>query len=128
MWVVLGHIFFYFIPGTVNIQTSLEKTTMLTYPFLIVEAAFFSVDIFFFIAGFLLAYVFLKDVSKGFIKFPTAIFQRMLRLWPSYIFAILIYYSVYLHLGNGPNWGTDEKDVKYCNAMWKPLIFVDNLV
>jgi peptidoglycan/LPS O-acetylase OafA/YrhL len=85
----------------------------LTPFFLFIEAGLFSIDVFFFVGGFLLAYVFLKgnnsenpSSKKGF-TYALAIVQRFLRLWPSYIFAILIYYSVYLHIGDGPFWGMD---------------------
>jgi peptidoglycan/LPS O-acetylase OafA/YrhL len=88
----------------------------------------FAVDVFFFIAGLLLTHVFLRDSSKLLAKYPLAIFQRMLRIWPSYIFTILIYYSVYDHLGSGPLWGQDEIYTSVCGRMWKPIFFVDNLV
>lgn len=33
-----------------------------------------------------------------------AIVNRALRFWPSYIVVILIYYSLYVHSGSGPQW------------------------
>ena len=68
----------------------------------------FAVDVFFYVGGFLLAYVFVKEGQNTLGKYPLAIVQRFLRFWPSYLFAILIFYSVYLHLGQGPHWASDE--------------------
>lgn len=67
---------------------------------------------------------------KSVLKYPLAILHRLLRFWPSYIMAILIYYSLFLHSGEGPLWWTVEKagQVENCSSIWKPLIFVDNLV
>jgi hypothetical protein len=57
-----------------------------------------------------------------------AIVQRLLRLWPSYIFALIVYYSVYIHMGSGPIWGQDQEVVQMCTRMWRPIFFVDNFV
>jgi hypothetical protein len=40
----------------------------------------------------------------------------------------MIYYSVYLHLAEGPLWGVDQQQVLWCKKIWKPLFFIDNLV
>jgi peptidoglycan/LPS O-acetylase OafA/YrhL len=66
-----------------------------------------AVDTFFFVGGFLVTYSIIKNIKnhkKGFKFYLLAILQRALRFWPSYIFIILIYYSIYLHLGSGPQW------------------------
>ncbi len=128
IWVVFGHMCFNLVPGAVNLISSLEKNTMETWIFLFVDSAFFSVDTFFFLAGMLLAYVILRENSKSPLKYPLGIIQRVLRLWPSYIFTILIYYSIYLHMGSGPNWGSDQDEVSNCSHMWRPVLFIDNLI
>lgn len=60
MWVVLGHVISTLIGQSVNMQTSVEKNTLLTPFFLFVEGGFFSVDVFFFVTGLLLAFTVLK--------------------------------------------------------------------
>lgn len=107
IWVVFGHTMSYSISGSVNISSSIEKNSLLKPFFLIVEAGLFAVDIFFYVGGILLAYVFLRQANQSRAKYPLALVQRLLRFWPSYLFAMLIYYSVYLHLGDGPRWGVD---------------------
>ncbi len=75
-----------------------------------------------------MSYLVLRDTSKNSWKYLIGIFQRFLRFWPSYLFAIMIYYSVYLHLAEGPLWGVDQQQVLWCKKIWKPLFFIDNLV
>ena len=128
MWVIIGHMYGNLLMGALNIQSSVEKNSFEKPFFLLIEGGVFAVDVFFFIAGLLLAHVFLRDLSRSLAKYPLAIIQRMLRLWPSYIFTILIYYSVYVHFGSGPLWGQDEIYTSACGKMWKPIFFVDNLV
>ncbi len=41
---------------------------------------------------------------------------------------MLIFYTIYLNLGSGPRWGSDEETVKFCGSMWRAIFFVDNLV
>lgn len=127
MWVVLGHTFSFVIGGAMNIM-SIEQFSLLKPFYLLIEAGLFSVDVFFFVGGLLVAYVVLRDSSKSHLKYLVAILQRVLRFWPSYIFAIMFYYAIYLHLGSGPNWGSDEEEVRFCESIWKPLLFVDNIV
>lgn len=66
--------------------------------------------------------------NKSLFAYPLAILQRLLRFWPSYIMAMLIFYTIYLHLGSGPRWGSDQETVEYCSGMWRAIFFVDNLV
>ncbi len=97
----------YTVDGSTNIPTSVQDNSLLSPFFIIVEAAMFAVDVFFFVGGILLVYVFVREKHNGLGKYPLAIVQRFLRFWPSYIYAILVFYSVYLHLGSGPRWGWD---------------------
>lgn len=88
--------------NVVNV-TTLEKQTEKPF-FLLVEGGFLAVDVFFWIGGFLVAFSVLRAHTKKLIKYPMAIVHRVLRFWPSYIMTLLIFYSVYLHLGGGPLW------------------------
>ena len=128
MWVIFGHLYSVRLQNCVNaldIKQEVESTF-----FLFFIAAFFAVDVFFYIGGFLVAYSFLRSNMKSLLKYPLAIVHRLLRFWPSYIMTILIYYSLFLHAGSGPLWWLAEilGQVNNCASMWKPLIFVDNLV
>jgi peptidoglycan/LPS O-acetylase OafA/YrhL len=62
MWVVIGHVFSFFLgSGVVNIddiEVPANKPS-----FLLIEAGLVSVDIFFMLGGFFLAFVFLRQKS-----------------------------------------------------------------
>ncbi len=97
---------------------------------MLVVAAFFAVDVFFFLGGFLVAYSFLREKSKNPLKYPIAIVHRILRFWPSYLMTILILYAVFLQMGHGIFWFQNEAtdQIDNCAQIWKPMFFVDNLV
>ncbi len=98
--------------------------------FLVFLAAFFAVDVFFYIGGFLVAYSFLRNSMKSMAKYPLAIVHRILRFWPSYIMAMVIYYGIMMHTGSGPLWPNlmTYGQIENCKTLWKPIIFVDNIV
>ena len=128
MWVIIGHSYANILFGSLNIQSSVQKNAFEKPFYLLIEGGTFAVDVFFFIAGLLLAFVFLRDTSQSLAKYPLAIVQRVLRLWPSYIFTLMVFYSVYIHMGSGPIWGSDQAFVQMCSNMWRPIFFVDNFV
>lgn len=72
----------------------------------------------------------MREKSKSILKYPLAILHRVLRFWPSYIVAILLYYSVYIHTNSGPIWQMNWTlgQIPYCEGAWKSLFFIDNLV
>ncbi len=127
-WVIFGHQFSIRLQNDVNALSIPKKVTDFFYLF--VTAAFFAVDVFFSVGGFLVAYSFLREKSKNPLKYPIAIVHRILRFWPSYITAILIYYGIFLHMGSGPFWHQVDKagQVSECSRMWKSIFFVDNIV
>lgn len=98
--------------------------------FLIILSAFFAVDVFFYIGGFLVAYSFLRNSMKSIMKYPLAIAHRLLRFWPSYIMAMIIYFGIMIHTGYGPLWSKLQTvgQFQYCKSLWKPILFVDNIL
>ncbi len=96
-WVILGHAYSEQLHNTVNLLS--VEAQVETWFFLFVIAAFYAVDVFFFLGGFLVAYSFLREKSKNPLKYPMAIVHRVLRFWPSYLMAILILYGVFLQTG-----------------------------
>lgn len=75
-----------------------------------------------------MAFVFLRDKTKSLAKYPLAVLHRVLRIWPCYIITMLIYYTVFMHLGSGPRWSQNEPIVEMCSDMWRSMLFVDNFV
>lgn len=127
-WVVFGHTFTVRLKYNANIAGI--PSIVERFNFVIITGTFLAVDVFFFIGGFLFAYSFMREKSKGLLKYPMAIVHRLLRFWPSYIIVILLYYSVYIHTGDGPLWKENMTlgQIPYCENAWKSLLFVDNLV
>ncbi len=65
-------------------------------------------DIFFFVGGFFISYKFAKDLTGSILNFPLLILKRIFRYLPAYVLIILVWYSMFMHLGNGPKWIPDE--------------------
>lgn len=102
LWVIFGHLFSVRMKYDVNIAGL--PTIVERFFFLFVTGGFLAVDVFFFIGGFLVAYSFMREKSKSVLKYPMAIVHRILRFWPSYVVAILLYYSIQIHTSSGPLW------------------------
>ena len=126
LWVIFGHEYFFHLAIASN-APNFPKVLELPF-FLFVEGGMLAVDTFFFVGGFMVAYVLLKDGRFGISKVPVAIFNRMLRFWPSFLLVILLFYGVFLHLGSGPFWPANEPLVQICSHFWRSLLYIDNLV
>lgn len=83
-----------------------------------VPAAYFAVDTFFWIGGFLITLGMLEQVKKvrNFRNFYFGcVLHRLIRIWPTYVLAILIYWKVAPFLGSGPIWRTFYTLTCACN-------------
>lgn len=72
-------------------------------------AAYFAVDTFFWISGFLMTIGMLEQMKKKipFFKFYIGcIVHRFIRIWPTYMIAILIFWKIAPYFGSGPIWPT----------------------
>jgi peptidoglycan/LPS O-acetylase OafA/YrhL len=129
-WIVFGHdMWFRFM----NIKNWMETNDVLTTPGIptLVPAAYFAVDTFFWIGGFLGIIGLLEQMKKmnGFIKFYIrCIIHRLVRIWPTYILAILIYWKIAPYISNGPIWYSFSLTTSHCNHggfLWN-MFFLDN--
>lgn len=127
LWVILGHEMSMPIGYSTNILNA-EKSILSDWRFLVIEAGLYAVDTFYFVGGLLLGYAFMKDQFKSGMKYLIAIVNRYLRLVPSYFVAIMIFYGLIPHMGSGPFWEKSMTVVWDCHSLWRPLLFVDNLV
>jgi peptidoglycan/LPS O-acetylase OafA/YrhL len=89
------------------------------------------VAVFFYIGGFLVAFLVIKEVLKDDWRLSINILQRVLRILPSFLYVILLYVAYYPLLspnqdwnGNNPPLGTDGD----CSQFWKVILFIDNFV
>ncbi len=107
-WIVFGHdLWFRFM----NIRNWMDSIDILTTPGLTTlgPAAYFAVDVFFWIGGFLVTMGMLDQMKKR-IKFIPFYFgcivHRFIRIWPTYMIAILMFWKVAPYFGSGPIWPT----------------------
>lgn len=125
-WIVLGHSVTIRVIDTENWITLKNQFNQLFA--LVPLGAFFAVDIFFYLGGFLLGYVFFSQLKKNNVGlYFMAMVHRLLRFYPSYITAILIWYQIFPHLGSGPFWPQVDRFVEPCNFMWRNILFIDNM-
>jgi len=105
-----------------------EKPGMMTYG----GSGYYAVDSFFWLAGFLQTVLMidkLKEKSLSAKIYFGLLSHRWMRIWPTYIICILIYYKIMPHLGEGPIWFNYTNMLKTCDDgnVWKNVFFVDNL-
>mmetsp|Transcript_52562 Transcript_52562/g.169601 ORF Transcript_52562/g.169601 Transcript_52562/m.169601 type:complete len:696 (+) Transcript_52562:42-2129(+) len=111
MWIILGHSFLMptAIAGFQNMQdvvdTSMNHDTAEGGAFMMfLLSANMGVDSFFFLSGFLLSLITLKELRAraGKINVAWAVALRYLRLTPSLVLAMLVYWQIWPHLAYGP--------------------------
>ncbi|XP_054712218.1 nose resistant to fluoxetine protein 6-like [Uloborus diversus] len=126
-WVILGHTYIMSIHIIGNRIDVLKQ--MDSFPFQMLLQSPFSVDSFFLLSGFLLSYLFLKEVAKknGKINWIYFYCHRLWRLTPAYMVVVFFYMFVFKYLGSGPFW-----DDRYCEAQsgtwWKYLLYINNFI
>lgn len=129
-WIVLGHDQWF---RFMNIKNWTETLDILTNPGIVtmVPAAYFAVDTFFWIGGFLITLGMLDQVrkAKSFVKFYFGcVLHRFIRIWPTYMVAILMYWKIAPYLGDGPIWRSFYTLSCSCNdggVLWN-MFFLDN--
>jgi peptidoglycan/LPS O-acetylase OafA/YrhL len=125
MWVVIGHVYSNFLAGIVNLGNFAH---LFSHPFvLIILSGILSVDVFFALGGFFLAFIILRQKIK--VKLCLmAVLQRVLRIWPAFILAMMFYYSLAGRFGSGPFWDKLAINSSICQSMWREILFVSNFI
>jgi peptidoglycan/LPS O-acetylase OafA/YrhL len=93
--------------------------------------AFFAVDTFFYLGGFVLSYFLLIELekSKGRLRWGLLYLHRYLRIAPCLAFVIGFDYLIVPNLNSGPLWEGTIRSVRDCGQYWwSNLLFVNNLV
>jgi peptidoglycan/LPS O-acetylase OafA/YrhL len=129
-WVVLGHTFTYMAApvGYDNLMTIKDLVSRVSFQ--VVPAAELSVDVFFYLSGFLVAYMVLKEMKAKHGRMPWGLFyfHRYWRLTPVYGFVILVYTTLTPYMIRGPFhflYRSTKTDlcVKY---WWTNLLYINN--
>lgn len=116
-----------------NIKNWLDTITIMQTPGIatLTCAAYFAVDTFFWIGAFLVTIGMLPQLKKAsnFTKFYFgALLHRFIRIWPTYMIAILIYWKIAPLLGSGPIWINYQLLTNACKnggILWN-MFFLDN--
>ena len=95
-------------------------------------SAYFAVDVFFFLGGFLAAYMVIEKLTKMKRITPAIVpsmwLHRFLRIWPTFAFCLLFYYKLTPYFFSGPIWSMYITETKYCDGtFWRNLLFIDNM-
>ena len=133
-WVILGHTyaFILMVGGFKNINF-VFSSFLPRFSAQAVINAYPAVDSFFYISGFLVAYLTLREMKRrnGSFPFITYYLHRILRLTPTYMFVLFFFWFMPIHLGEGPRTaiiaGPDSPQYKYCSSYWwTNLLYINN--
>ncbi len=128
-WVLWGHVFFISMGiGFKNIYDVINKTEKLYYSILI--SGVISVDVFFYISGFLLYFnlkKYLKPKTNKILFFLISLFQRYIRLMPFYLIGIFAITNILPFLIDGPKNINIQLFLNGCEKYWwHNLLFLQN--
>ncbi|CAK82315.1 unnamed protein product (macronuclear) [Paramecium tetraurelia] len=128
MMVVYGHSSLLIIQAT--FQTELLVALQSQRAIITVDMLY-SVDIFFWLGGFFMAFVMCETKrAKALGKNPASLFlvilHRLLRIWPCYIICIMINSYILPYLGGGPRWWSAMNYTDCAAGAFRNLLFIDN--
>ena len=131
LWVIFGHTYYYILSSPVMNPTKIiDIVQNFWYSFLF--QAPFSVDAFFFLAGFLSAYIMIGEIKKrnGKLNFFMLFFHRYYRIMPLYSFLIFMAWYFVPYLKQGPMWPDYEMTTNDgCSKhWWTNIIFLNNFI
>ncbi|XP_064611188.1 O-acyltransferase like protein-like [Liolophura sinensis] len=137
-WVILCHTFYY---GVFSISENQTAENMIDAPGYLQRFTFmplvygtFSVDTFFVLSGFLVAYLFFKDIDKrkGRVtcaKMVVFYVHRFWRLTPIYMIVIMMFTGLHKYVIFGPLLPRDMSNAENCKTnWWTNLLYINNLV
>jgi peptidoglycan/LPS O-acetylase OafA/YrhL len=130
-WVILWHNTsnYFDFSALSNFTDYLDQFTKPSY--ILNYTATYAVDSFFWLSGLLMSYLFIieaeKSMSVG--KFVMVYVHRVLRITPVYIFVLIFFWTMHIHLGNGPLWFNIGSFYHDCDRYWySNLIFMNNFI
>ncbi|XP_069118681.1 nose resistant to fluoxetine protein 6-like [Argopecten irradians] len=131
-WVILGHNYSAGLQFSVN-ELPFYEEMFNRWTFQAIGNAFVSVDSFFTMSGFLLSYLFMKEMKKsdGKMNWAMFYFHRFWRLTPPYMLVLMISATLTRYMGGdgGPNWAKKGIELDYCeDTWWTNLLYINNFV
>ncbi|EAR83718.3 acyltransferase family protein (macronuclear) [Tetrahymena thermophila SB210] len=136
MQVIFGHEFYLHMNYMSNPQDLMiiQNRSFVLFLF----SCLYSVDVFFWLGGFFLAYVVadekqqrnfsMKKPVKTAISFLFAIINRVFRIFPCYFLVLMFYWRLSPFVGSSPTWDVFMHGAALCDTRWwQNLLFIDNL-
>ncbi|KAF8797101.1 Nose resistant to fluoxetine protein 6 like protein [Argiope bruennichi] len=125
-WVILCHSYAFCGMLTRNLAETIQFVDH--WFFQIILNGFYSVDSFFLLSGFLVAYLFFQQCAKSNGKIPWVYFyvHRYLRLTPVYAIVMLFYTFVNPYIADGPLWPDVDHDQNCYDNWWYNLLYINN--
>jgi len=130
-WIVYGH---HYVVGPQYADNILDfpemrKDSWLLIPF----ASSFAVDVFFYMSGFLFAFLAISKLARmqlSFKSYSHLAFHRLFRIWPSYFIALIFYWKILPILGDGPIWFqlTDQTSLCDNGKILNNILLIDNFL
>lgn len=130
-WVILGHVLSSLLNGAMVNKFDMYAELQ-SLSFQLVNNATLAVDTFFFMSGFLVAYLFLKhSAPKGFVEGKTMVLyyvHRYLRLTPSMMIWIMIQATIVTYIGEGrPAWKEFQGAPPCRETWWHNLLYINSV-
>merc|ERR1712137_169100 len=131
MFVVMGHTFYRLWDSMAILNFQSVANTVQNLRFQVVIAGLYAVDTFFWLSGFLVAYLFIRELQgkglSGKMMFMFY-FHRIYRLTPSLVVGVFFYYLIVPYWTNGPYWLYMQKNMFQCqDTWWWMLLYVQNI-
>ncbi|GFT48275.1 nose resistant to fluoxetine protein 6, partial [Nephila pilipes] len=127
-WVILCH-------GYATVFQSIKQQADIGeyidhWTFQLVLNGFYSVDSFYFLSGFLVAFVYFKQAAKTDGKIPWVYFyvHRFIRLTPVYMMILAVYSTLHSYFGSGPLWPDANVDPNCTPEWWWNLLYINNFL
>ena len=127
LWVILGHNYLVLLTtGVTNLRDTGKMEKRFLFQF--VTNGTFSVDVFFVMSGFLMAFLMLKSLAKeeGKMKWGLIYFHRWWRLSPLYYFTVFFTAAMFDIWVNGPQSVLFPLGVACRNDWWSNLLYINN--
>jgi len=130
LYVVYGHSFLF---GTTYVDNLTDLADLIKdWWLLVLYAALYSVDVFFYMSGFLFAYIGvgkLKKLKATPLNYIGLCIHRLLRFWPTYAVALIFFWRVLPYLGEGPVWFQMTYYTSLCDGtIWQNFALLDDLL
>ncbi|GFY57918.1 nose resistant to fluoxetine protein 6 [Trichonephila inaurata madagascariensis] len=125
-WVILCHGYGF---AFNSIRNPAEAINFIdNWTFQLILNGFYSVDSFFVLSGFLVAYLFFQQAAKtdGKISWIYFYIHRFIRLTPVYMMVMGFYATLIAYLGSGPIWAFKDTDPNCQTHWWWNLLYINN--